>query len=115
MAYGTASTSELESVIEDENDDVWFLKDALGTTHVGVTIMELDPGTDGFPHDESESGQEEVYLCVRGEATVEVEGDVVTLGEQEAIRVDPEDHRQVRNEGDERLELVVVGAPLDGD
>lgn len=111
MAYRKATTDDVESVVPEEWGGMWFLKKPLGTEHVGVSIFELEPGGRGREHDESESGQEEVYVCVAGEATVELDDETVVLRENEALRVDPGQSRLLRNRGDERFRVVVVGAP----
>ena len=111
MGYDTASSADVPSVIDGDDGDMWFLKDALDADHLGVSILELDPGSAGVEHDESESGQEEVYVCVAGEATFEVGGDTVVLSRHDALRVDATEERQVFNHDDERVELVIVGAP----
>lgn len=111
MAYQTASASDVESVVDEEYGGMWFLKEPLETDHVGVSILELEPGARGMEHDESETRQEEVYVCVDGEATFEVDDETVTIGENEALRVDAETTRQVFNRSDDRLRLVIAGAP----
>jgi mannose-6-phosphate isomerase-like protein (cupin superfamily) len=112
MAYQKASTDDVESVIDDEHGGMWFLKEALDTDEVGVTVMRLEPGSKGKPHDHGEDGQEEVYCVVDGAVVVEFDGETVTLSEDEAVRVDPDQRRQIRNESDELARLVLVGAPI---
>jgi len=112
MGYQTASTDEIESVVPEEHGGMWFLKDTLGTDAIGVTILELEPGGKGKEHDHGSDGQEEVYVCVDGQIDVEFDDATVTLAENEAVRVDPEETRQLHNRGDERARLVLVGGPL---
>jgi mannose-6-phosphate isomerase-like protein (cupin superfamily) len=112
MGFETVSKTDVESVVPDEWGGMWFLKEELGTNHLGVTVLELEPDGKGKTHDESESGQEEVYYVVEGEIDIELEGETVTLGTDEAIRLDPSERRQIHNRGDERAKLVLVGGPL---
>ena len=112
MGYQKASTDDVDSVIDDEYGGMWFLKEALDTDEVGVTVMQLEPGSKGKPHDHSEDGQEEVYCVVDGEVAVEFDGETVTLEENEAVRIDPEQRRQIRNESEDLARLVLVGAPI---
>ncbi|MFB6141554.1 MAG: cupin domain-containing protein [Halosimplex sp.] len=112
MGYQTASTADVESVVPEEFGGMWFLKDALDTTEVGVTILELEPGGKGKEHDHGSEGQEEVYVCVSGTVDVEFADETVTLGENEAVRIDPGETRQIHNRGEERARLVLVGGPL---
>lgn len=112
MGYATASKSEVESVMPEEYGGMWFLKEALDTEHLGVTVLEMEPGAKGKRHSHEGDGQEEVYVVVEGEVTVDLGGDAVTLGGGEAIRIDPGTERQIHNDGDVRAKLVLAGAPL---
>jgi len=112
MGYQTASTADVDSVIDAEYGGMWFLKDALDTEELGLTIMELEPGAKGKPHDHDADGQEEVYCVVAGEVEVDVDDDTVTLGEREAVRIETGETRQIHNRGDERAMLVLAGAPV---
>ncbi len=112
MGYQTASTADVDSVIDDEYGGMWFLKDALETEQLGLTVMELEPGAKGKEHDHAADGQEEVYCVVDGAVDVDLDGETVTLGEGEAIRLDPDQARQLHNRGDQRARLVLAGAPV---
>ena len=111
MGYETASTAEVESVMPEEWGGFWYLKDPLDTRYLGVSIMELEPGGKGKAHDERDTGQEEVYCVVEGRVDVDLDGETVTLGPNEALRLDPEERRQIVNRGDEYARLVLVGGP----
>jgi mannose-6-phosphate isomerase-like protein (cupin superfamily) len=112
MGYQKASTADVESVINEEWGGMWFLKDALDTEHLGLTVLELEPGGKGKEHDHGPGGQEEVYCCVEGEVDVVFGDEQVTLTTNEAVRIDPETTREIQNNGEERAKLVLVGAPL---
>lgn len=112
MGYDTASKADVESVVPDEFGGMWFLKDALETDELGLTVLELEPGGKGKEHDEAETGQEEVYCVVAGSVDIELENETVALESGDAIRLDPEETRQIHNTGDERATLVLAGAPL---
>ena len=113
MGYDIAAKTDAESVVPDEWGGMWFLKGVLDTDHLGFTVLELEPGGKGKEHDEGDTGQEEIYFVVAGKATIELEGETVTVGEDEAIRLDSDERRQIHNRGEEPLKLVLVGAPLD--
>ncbi|SEQ06157.1 cupin domain-containing protein [Natrinema salaciae] len=114
MGYDTAAKTDPESVMDEEWGGMWFLKDDLDTAELGVSVLELEPDGKGMEHDETDSGQEEVYYVVEG--TVEIEladaDETVALEADELIRLDPEETRQIHNRGDERAKLVLIGAPL---
>lgn len=109
MGYRTVTTDDVESVMDEEYGAMWFLRGALGTEQLGVSIMELEPGSRGKPHDHAGDGQEEVYVVVDGTVEVELDGETVTLGRNQALRVDPGQHRQLFNRGEERARLVIAG------
>lgn len=108
MSFTKVSADDVDSVMDPDYGGMWFLRDALGTEEVGVTIMELEPGAKGKEHDHDD-GQEEVYVCVAGSVDVDCGDDTVTLRENEAVRVAPEQTRQLVNRWDERAKLVLVG------
>ncbi|WP_226479051.1 cupin domain-containing protein [Natrinema amylolyticum] len=114
MGYDTVAKTDPDSVIDEEWGGMWFLKDELGTEELGISVLELEPEGKGMEHDESDSGQEEVYYVVEGTIDVELADadETVTLETDEAIRLDAEETRQIHNRGDERAKLVLVGAPL---
>ncbi|AGB32061.1 cupin [Natrinema pellirubrum DSM 15624] len=114
MGYDTVAKTDPDSVIDEEWGGMWFLKEPLATEELGISILELEPGGKGMEHAEAESGQEEVYYVVEGRVDVDLTdaGETVTLETDEAIRLDPEESRQILNQYDERAKLVLVGAPL---
>lgn len=91
---------------------MWFLKDELDADRLGFTVLELEPGGKGKEHDETDTGQEEIYYAVEGTVEVELADETVSLSADEAIRLDPDEPRQIRNRGDRRAKLVLAGAPL---
>jgi len=112
MGYDTAARTDVESVVPEEYGGMWFLKEALDTTELGLSVLELEPGAKGKEHDETGTGQEEVYYVVEGTVDIDLDGETETLSGGEAIRLDPDQRRQIHNRGDERATLVLAGAPL---
>jgi mannose-6-phosphate isomerase-like protein (cupin superfamily) len=85
----------------------------LGARAFGVNHIRLPAGIDGRKHDESESGQEEVYYVIAGSGVMTVDGEDVPLRAGLFVRVDPGATRAVVA-GPEGIEFVAVGAPLEG-
>ncbi|AHF98429.1 cupin [Halostagnicola larsenii XH-48] len=112
MSYDTAHKTDPESILPEESGGMWFLKEALETQELGISILELEPGVSGKAHDETHTGQEEVYYVVDGTVTVDLDDESVTLETDEALRIDTEVERQIHNESDDAAKLVLVGAPL---
>ncbi|NGM68216.1 cupin domain-containing protein [Natronolimnobius sp. AArcel1] len=114
MGYETAAKTDPDSVVPAEAGGMWFLKDELKAESVGFTLLELEPGTEGMEHDETETGQEEIYYVLEGEIDVALTDadETVTLEAEEAIRLDPAETRQLVNSGTDTAKLVLVGGPL---
>jgi uncharacterized cupin superfamily protein len=60
----------------------------LGVEAFGINWFDLPPGAEGLEHDESESGQEEVNVVIRGSGVWRVEGDEVPVRERTFLRFD---------------------------
>jgi mannose-6-phosphate isomerase-like protein (cupin superfamily) len=111
MPYQKASISDAESVLPDDAQAKMFmLKDALDTDEVAFTLFTMEPGSEGEAHHHRHDEQEEVYYVVEGGVDVQFENTTESLDEREAIRIDPEEERQIRNR-DHYSELLLVGAP----
>jgi quercetin dioxygenase-like cupin family protein len=83
----------------------------LGATAFGFTQIDFPPDKVGSEHDEAESGQEEVYLCLSGAGTLEVEGDVVEMKPGRYILVPPSSKRRPTAGPDGMSFLVIGGVP----
>lgn len=112
MGYDTAAKTDADSVVPEEWGGMWFLRDELDTDHLGLSVLELEPGGKGKEHDEADSGQEEVYYVVDGQIEIELAEETVALSTDEAIRLDPGERRQIHNRGDDRCRLMPTGALL---
>lgn len=63
---------------------------ALGVTAWGMNILELDPHCEGYPeHDHAGDGQEEVYVVLRGAATLKVGDQEHRVVAGQLVRVSP--------------------------
>lgn len=85
------------------------IAEALGARAVKVNRFDNEPGQAGKEHDESETGQEEIYVPVAGSGHILVDGSEVLLEPGVFVLVEPESTRQVVA-GPEGLAYVVVGA-----
>lgn len=66
----------------------------LGITAFGVQVFELPPNGRGPRHDESSTGQEELYVHLAGFGWIDVEGEWVGFGPGVLVRVSPGTTRQ---------------------
>ncbi len=86
---------------------------ALGAENVAVNYYELATGeTFGFGY-HRHPDQEEVFVVLAGEATFETEDGDVTVGADESIRFAPGEWQLGRNDGDETVRALAIGAPAD--
>ena len=111
MGYSTVDIADLEG--EGPGGMVRKVRRAVGARAFGFNYFTLPPGVVGWEHDHTDSNQEEVYFVVRGSGTMRIDGDELELVPGRFVRVDP-DSTRVPIAGDDGLELVTFGAPLEG-
>jgi mannose-6-phosphate isomerase-like protein (cupin superfamily) len=62
----------------------------LGVSAFGMQIEEFPPNFDQYPeHSHSDDGQEEVYVVLRGDAEIEIEGERFPIDSETLVRVGP--------------------------
>jgi mannose-6-phosphate isomerase-like protein (cupin superfamily) len=111
VSYSVVDVGDLEG--EGPGGAVRKVRRALGARAFGFNYFTLPPGVEGREHDHAEANQEEVYFVVRGSGRMRVDGNEVELKPGRFVRVDPAS-RRVPIAGEEGLEFVTFGAPLDG-
>lgn len=84
------------------------LRRELGVRGFGINVIALGPRERGRVH--SHEIQEEVYLVLDGELTLELSGGQRTLVEGELARVPPSARRRLVNAGPQRLLVLALGA-----
>jgi mannose-6-phosphate isomerase-like protein (cupin superfamily) len=90
-----------------------FARSALGLEKSGVTLFTLAPDYK-LPFAHRHRDQEEVYLVLRGAATVLFEDGAAELGAWDAIRIPPAVARTLRA-GPDGAEVLAFGAGEQGD
>jgi mannose-6-phosphate isomerase-like protein (cupin superfamily) len=111
VGYSVVDVDDLAG--EGPGGSVRKVRRALGARAFGFNYFTLQPGVEGREHNHADSGQEEVYFVVRGGGQMRIDGDEVELRPGRFVRVDPASQR-VPIAGDDGLEFVTIGAPLDG-
>jgi mannose-6-phosphate isomerase-like protein (cupin superfamily) len=82
---------------------------ALGVTCFGMQVEEFPPNFDQYPeHSHSEDGQEEVYVVLRGNAEIEIEGKRIPLDPETIVRVGPGVSRRIFS-GPEGVRILALG------
>ena len=111
MGYSAINVEELEG--SGPGGAVRFVRKALDAQAFGINWFEIPPGAEGYEHDETRSGQEEVVAVVRGSGHWRVDGVDVPAQVGSFIRFDPESKR-CPVAGPDGLTFVAVGAPRGG-
>jgi uncharacterized cupin superfamily protein len=91
----------------DPPDRFQSLRRELGVSAFGLNLIVLQPGQVGRIH--RHQRQEEVYLVLEGELTLNVEGEPHTVGQDGVARVAPQVRRQLVNRRPQRLVLLALG------
>lgn len=91
--------------------------DPLEATDFAMNYYVLDPGEEFTGGLHAHLDQEEVFVILEGEATFEVQesptadSETVTVGEEQLIRFPPGEYQQGRNESEETVRALALGAP----
>lgn len=86
--------------------DGWHLikRDSLSVIH-----EKMPPKTSEVRHYHEKAGQ--FFFALSGEATIEVNGETVVLGEHEGIEILPNIPHQMFNNSDNDIEFIVISSP----
>jgi uncharacterized cupin superfamily protein len=95
-----------------ERSGNWLLvRRALGLEAFGINMVDIEPGESIPEHDETARDQEEVFLALKGDATLVIDGEDHDLAEGSFARLDPEATRTVKNKSDGAIRVLIASAP----
>jgi len=81
----------------------------LGVTAFGMQVIDMPPNADQYPeHDHAETGQEEVFVILRGSAEIDVDGEKLALDPETIVRVGPGAKRKITT-GEEGVRVLALG------
>jgi mannose-6-phosphate isomerase-like protein (cupin superfamily) len=97
----------------DELPSLWdgfarLVRPGLEITAFGANIMNLPPDYSTKSHDEADSGQQELYVALRGAGWVDIGDERLPLDPEHLVRVDAGVDR-VLSSGPEGLRVLCVG------
>ncbi|MFB6084355.1 MAG: cupin domain-containing protein [Halorientalis sp.] len=78
---------------------------------MALNYYELEPGDSFSGGMHTHTNQEEVFLVLEGTATFETKDGAVEVGEEEIVRFAPGEYQEGKNESDDRVRAVAMGAP----
>ena len=99
----------------DDLPQIWdgfakLVREGLDITAFGAQIMDLPPDYETKSHNESDSGQEELYVALRGSGAVVMgDGERAALDSDNVVAVAPQTDRTLTS-GPEGLRVLCVGS-----
>ncbi len=86
-----------------------FLRERLGLTGMELSLNKFPPGR-AVPFLHRHKTHEELYLFVRGQGEIQVDGEVIPVREGTCVRISPSGARSVRNNSKEDLYYICIQA-----
>ncbi|HEY1284548.1 MAG TPA: cupin domain-containing protein [Solirubrobacterales bacterium] len=101
--------------MEGSGECAWRLaRKGLGTSSFGFNLVEIGPGGQIPEHDESESGQDEVYIVLEGEAVMRIEGEDHPAPAGTFATFSPPASRTILNRSDAPVTALLIGVQPQG-
>ena len=112
--YAIKHRDEFETM-EGSGDATWILaRKALGTSSFGFNLVEIAPGGEIPEHDETGSGQDELYIVLEGEAVLRIEGEEHPAPAGTFASFDPPASRTILNRSDAPVTALLIGVQPQG-
>jgi uncharacterized cupin superfamily protein len=109
MTTPTAVVSAIDDMPQLWDGFAKLVRAGLGITAFGAQLMDLPPDYSTKSHDESATGQQELYVALRGAGAVVTDDGDLTLDPEHMVRVDAGIARVLRS-GPEGLRVLCIGA-----
>ncbi len=109
----TRTRERIAAAAIDDLPQLWdgfakLVRTGLGIRAFGVQIMDLPPDYVTGAHDESDTGQEELYVALRGSGAVVAGAERIPLDPERLVRVDAGVER-ILTSGPDGLRVLCVG------
>ncbi len=106
--YKTTELGKIDELINLENGKA-FLHDALELTSCEISVNTVPKGFK-VPFNHKHKQNEEVYIILKGEGIITVDGTAVSVKEGSAVKIMPEASRTIENTGDGEFEFICIQA-----
>jgi quercetin dioxygenase-like cupin family protein len=114
-AYKIKHLDELETT-EGSGESTWRLaRKGLEEPAFGFNVVTIGPGGQIPEHNETESGQDEVFLILEGEAIFRLDDDDHPAPAGTFARMSPEAKRTIVNDSDAPVTALLIGVHPEGD
>jgi quercetin dioxygenase-like cupin family protein len=101
--------------MEGSGECTWLLaRKALGTASFGYNLVEIAPGGQIPEHDESGSGQVELYVILEGEAVLRLDGEDHPAPAGTFASIEPAAGRTILNRSEETVVAMLIGVQPEG-
>jgi uncharacterized cupin superfamily protein len=101
--------------MEGSGDSTWLLaRKACGTMAFGYNLVEIAPGGQIPEHDESGSGQVELYVILEGEAVMRLDGEDHPTPAGTFASIEPAASRTILNRSEAKVTALLIGVEPDG-
>ncbi|WP_435197658.1 cupin domain-containing protein [Natronomonas sp. EA1] len=85
----------------------------LNLNNLALNYFELEPGDEFSGGLHTHMNQEEVFYVVEGTATFRTKDDETAVESGEIVRFEPGEYQSGKNEGEQRVRAIALGAPQD--
>ena len=104
--YKTTQLGKIDELVNHENGKA-FLHDALELTGCEISVNAVPKGFK-VPFNHRHKQNEEVYIVLKGEGIITVDGEAVNVKEGSAVKIMPEASRTIENTSDGIFEFICV-------
>ena len=112
--YSVKHSDDFERM-EGSGESTWLLaRKALGTDCFGYNLVEIGPGGQIPEHDETGSGQDEVYVVLEGEATMRIDGEEHQAPAGTFASFGPAPKRTILNRSEAPVIAMLIGVQPEG-
>ncbi len=106
--YKTTELGKISNIINLENGKA-FLHDKLDLTSCEISVNRVAQGFK-VPFNHRHKQNEEVYIVLKGEGIITIDGKSVTVTEGTAVKISPEASRTIENTGHGEFEFICIQA-----
>ena len=106
--YKTTELGKIHDLINQENGKV-FLHDVLDLTGCEISVNAAGKGFK-VPFNHKHKQNEEVYIILKGEGIITVDGTAINVKEGSVVKILPQASRTIENTADEEFQFICVQA-----